>query len=186
MGRFTLSLLALLTFTTITAEAKKFEGINLPDTLKCGSEDLPLQGQGIRTATIFGIRVYVIAYYAKEKVLKHQYADAKTPMCFDVTYLRDVDNEDVDKAWKFQFQDSSEHKYLKLDQDIAVLQEAFGEIKGDRNHRFYLLLDKTELFENGERKGIIEGADFQKSFLSMWFGKKPPTKDVQNGLLGME
>lgn len=181
MGRLALLIFTLLSFSS---QAALFEGVDLPETLKCGGEELPLQGKGLRTATIFGIRVYVIAYYSKDRVEKDKYAEAKTPLCFDVTYLRDVDNEDVDKAWKFQFEDSSEHKYPALAQDITILQDSFGEIKGKRNHRFFLLQGKTELFENGEKKGIIEGSDFQKSFLSMWFGKNPPTKDVQNGLLG--
>lgn len=184
MGRLSLSLLTLL--VSLSAQAKKFEGVNLADTLKCGAEELPLQGQGLRTATIFGIRVYVIAYYAKEKIEKNKYAETKPPLCFDVTYLRDVDNEDVDKAWKFQFKESSEYNYPKLDQDVKTLQDAFGEIKGDRNHRFFLLSGKTELHENGEKKGEIIGSDFQKSFLSLWFGNKPPTEDVQDGLLGNE
>lgn len=190
MGSFTLSIqqkIAILFFVLSLSPsgwAKKIDGEKIPDTLSCGEKSLPLQGAGLRTATIFNIRVYIIAYYGEKKILGLEDPTiAQRPVCFEVTYLRDVDDEDVDKAWDFQFKDSSQYPYAELPQHIKKLQSFFGEIKGERKHLFALLPGKTILSENGAIKGEIAGPEFQKNFLSIWYGKKPPTIEVQEQLL---
>lgn len=164
--------------------AKTVAEVPLNDAILCGEKNLPLQGAGLRTATIFNIKIYVTSYYSSKKITKDiGYTNAQLPVCFEITYLRDFDNADVDKAWKFQFEESSDHPYAQLNAHVATLQTFFGEIKGDRKHVFALLKGSTQFFENGVLKGEIKGDEFQKNFLSIWFGKKPPTKDLQQELL---
>lgn len=180
MGRFTLSLQqALIAFVLLgsIAWAKKVEGIQFPESRECGGKMLPLQGTGLRTATLFKIRVYVLAYYAAEKKAPQQ------PSCFDLVYLRDFDAEDVDKAWAFQFKESSQFPYPQLEEHVKNIQNYFGEIKGDRKESFELSEGVTKVFENNQLKGEIKGEEFQKNFLSIWFGKNPPTKELQEELL---
>ncbi len=180
MGRFSLFIqqaLILLAFSSHSAFAKKVEGIKFPETRECGGKTLPLQGTGLRTATLFNIRVYVMAYYAAEKKAPNK------PSCFDLVYLRDFDAKDVDKAWAFQFKESSDFPYPQLDEHVKNIQDFFGEIKGDRKESFELSEGVTKVYEDGKLKGEIKGEEFQKNFLSLWFGKKPPTKDLQEELL---
>ncbi len=170
-----LALLILLSSNMVSAR-EIFE-TTIPDSLKCGDKTLTLQSAGLRTATIFNIRVYVVAIYGSSK------GTTERPQCFEITYLRDVDNQDADKAWAFQFKESSEHLYPELQDHIKMLQDSFGDIQGERKHLFALLSGETQLSENGILKGKILGDDFQKNFLTIWFGKKPPTKEVQTQLL---
>ena len=190
MGSFTLSLqqkiiAVILLVSATNGWAKKIDGVKLPDSFQCGDQSLPFQGAGLRTATFLNIRVYIIAYYADKKISgPEDPAISARPICFEVTYLRDVDNEDVDKAWDFQFKNSSQYPYPELPAHVKKLQEYFGEIKGERKHVFALLPEKTILSENGAVKGEIPGPQFQRNFLSIWYGKKPPTQEVQDQLLG--
>ena len=180
MGSFTLSvqqkILALLLISPLVS-AKEVAGLKIPDTYECAGKSLPLQGTGLRTATWIKIKVYVLAYYAAEKKAPG------TPACFNITYLRDFDNEDVDKAWAFQFKESSNFPYPQMDEHVKELQKYFGEIKGARTENFVLEEGVTKVFDHGELKGEIKGAEFQKNFLSLWFGTKPPTKEFQEELL---
>ncbi len=187
MGRFTLSFFKIIFCTLFTlswASAAKIEGVNIPATMNCEGKEIPLSGAGIRTATFLRVKVFVLAVYAPEKIKTGQGAELEQrPMCFQMTYLREFDNEDVDKAWDFQFKDSAEYDYPTLKDDIMNLKKFFGEIKDERTESLALTSETTKVYENGKLKGEIKGKDFQKSFLSIWFGSKPPTKDLQKDLL---
>ncbi len=164
--------------------ATEFEGVKIPPTTICEGKEIPLSGYGIRTYSIFKIKVFVLAVYAPKAIRKDKGMDLEQrPVCFELTYLRDVDEEDVNKAWEFQFKDSSQHNYPALKEDVMNLTKYFGEIKGERKESFSLSSDSTKVYEDGSLKGEIKGKDFQKSFLSIWFGKNPPTKQLQKQIL---
>lgn len=187
MGRISLFIqqgLILFALIPLTTLAKRVDGVLIPDSFECGGKNLPLKATALRTATFLSIRVYIIAYYGESKITGMKDADeVSRPLCFVVTYLRDVDNDDADKAWKFQFKESSNFPYPALDAHVKILQDSFGEIKGQRQHVFSFTKDKTDLFENGNLRGEIRGKEFQKNFISIWYGTKPPTKEVQEQLL---
>lgn len=189
MGCLTLSfykksLTLLIAFFSLGAFALEIEGVKIPDKITCEGKEIPLSGAGLRTATFLKVRVFVLAVYAPTKILKGKGAELdQRPMCFEMTYLREFDNEDVDKAWDYQFKESSTHDYPGLKDHVKDVKKYFGEIKGDRKESFSLVEGTTKVYENGELKGEIKGEDFQKSFLSIWFGPNPPTKHLQESIL---
>jgi hypothetical protein len=192
MDRFSLSLqkkvAALSVFFLLVsggASARVYEDIHLPDTFKCGEKNLPLQSAALRTFTWLRVRVYVVALYAEYRLTGLGDPQLGTrPICYELTFLRDVDNEDTDKAWEAQFKDSSMFPYPDLDKDIQFLKDKYGAIEGERKHVFALLPnDVTEIWENGKKKGEIKNDRFQKNFLSIWYGKKPPTEKVREDLI---
>jgi|GEM_PF-2834490 len=189
MGRFTLSffkkiVIASLATSFISAvNARVIQGLNIPESKECIGEKIPLQGAGMRTATLFNIKIYVLAYYAPKKIrISEDFKNISFPVCFDIIYLRDFDNEDVDKAWEFQFNESSEHSYPQLAEHITNLQRFFGSLKKNQKQSFLLDQKGTKVFDDDVLKGEILGDDFKRSFLSLWIGKKPPTKELQDEL----
>ena len=42
----------------------------------------------------------------------------------------------------------------------------------------------TRVFDDGKFKGQITGTNFQKAFLSLWFGSKPVMPELRAALLG--
>ena len=189
MGRFSLPLfkkililLALSLFNKVWA--KEIADVKILPTFSCDGKEIPLSGAGLRTATILKIKIYVLALYAQIPIRKGNDTELEQrPICFDLTYLRDFDNGDVDKAWKYQFEESAEHKYANLKNDVNELQKIFGEIKGKRNQFIEFTNETSKFYENGDLKGEIKGKDFQKTFLSIWFGKNPPTEALKENLL---
>jgi len=186
MGRFSLLVRkTLIVFSlSLPLYGAEVDGVKLKDKMICGGVELPLVAAGLRDATIFNIRVYVLAMYAPTVVtsLKDPNAE-KRPMCFEVHYLRDVEKAKVDEAWEFQFKGSSEYPYPKLAEDIKLLQKFFGEIKADEGiHLFELLENSTKVYETGEYKGEIPRKEFGKNFISVFYGKNPPTKELREAL----
>jgi hypothetical protein len=179
MGRFSLSfckkILIFLGLFSQLSQALELEKVKIPDSLNCEGQETPLHGYGLRTATVFKIKVYVLALYSQDLEAR--------PMCFNITYLKDFNNKDVDRAWEYQFKESAEHKYPELKEHLSLLGDFFGEIKGPRSQNISLVNDTTKFYENGILKGEIKGKDFQKAFLSIWFGKNPPTKELKKGLM---
>jgi len=187
MGCFSLSFRkALILFFLFTSlgYAKTIEGVNFPDERECVQDKVPLQGVALRKATIFGIKVYAFAYYSKNPIKNPEStAFNERPICMEVVYLRDFSDKDVNRAWDYQFKESSQFPYDELKKDIENVKLFFGEINGERKESFILTKDKTIFLENSKQVGEIEGINFQKNFLSIWFGKNPPTKEFQKELL---
>jgi Chalcone isomerase-like len=182
MGRLSLFIFQALLTTELWA--RTIEEVKLPETFKSTGKEIPLQGVGLRTATIFNIRVYLAAFYSEAAPKRQDDVNLlKRPLILDVTYLRDFSGEDVDKAWKFQFEDSSQYPYPEMKEHVKNIQDFYGDIKGDRKETFELVDGETRFYENGTLKGKILGEAFQKNFLSLFFGKKPPTEDLKKGLL---
>jgi hypothetical protein len=189
MGSLSLSIrktVLVLTLLVTRVHAAELEGIKLRDKIPCAGVELPLQAAGLRDATVFNIRVYVLAMYSSSLLpdgLKDQNID-KRPMCFEVHYMRDVEKAKVDEAWKFQFKESSEYPYPDLNKHITLLQQFFGKIEANKGvHLFELTENSTKVYENGEYKGEIPGKEFGKNFLSVFFGSNPPTKKLKKALL---
>lgn len=187
MGRFSLSLRkAIILFSLcLPVFAAEVDGVKLKDKMNCGGVELPLVAAGLRDATIFNIRVYVLAMYAPAQVTSLTDPNVeKRPMCFEVHYLRDVEKAKVDEAWEYQFKESSEYEYPKLKDDIKLLQNFFGEIKKEKGiHLFELLENSTKVYETGVYKGEIPGKEFGKNFISVFYGKNPPTKKLREALM---
>lgn len=189
MGRFSLSfrqkiILSFLLSSQLLYGAE-LEGVKIPDKVLCEGQEVPLHGAGLRTATFLKIKVFVLAFYSPVRIQKPDWKNLnQRPMCFHLTYLRDFDAKDVDKAWDYQFKESAEHNYPQLKDHIMEVKKYFGEIKGDRAQHFNMVGDVTKIYENGKLQGEIKGTDFQKSFLSIWLGKNPPTEELQEGILG--
>jgi hypothetical protein len=191
MGRISLLIFQKIIFALFflvlgsrVVQALEYERLEIPATLECEGKKLPLSGVGLRTATFLKIKVFVLAIYAPERIKNGRGSELhQRPLCFEVTYLRDFDNKEVNNAWDFQFKESAQHSYPSLKGDIEKLKEYFGEIKGSRKQSFILSVETTKMHENGQYKGEIKGLDFQKSFLSIWFGSNPPTKELQRSIL---
>jgi hypothetical protein len=156
--------------------------------------ELQFQGAGVRSVNIFGwnIKIYVAGMYTAANAF-FQYEDhthvqdlVRVPMQLDFTFLRSVSADKVKEAWKYQLEHSVDHHDYDGYQDHRDLFISwFGPIAVGGTESVQLLPDgRTIVVDQGTTKGIIASHDFQKAFLSMWFGKKAVAPDLKDGLLG--
>ncbi len=165
--------------------AVEIAGVNVEPTRVVDGQTLTLNGAGLRTATMLHVKVYVAGFYAPAPLKTEQEVLKSTgPLRFDFTFVRAFNQQKVSDAWNFQFKESNTHAYPDLEKDVASVVKAFGPIKKFGVETFELTGDETRVIDDGQVKATIKGRDFQKAFLSMWFGAKPVMPTLKAALLG--
>jgi len=48
---------------------------------------------------------------------------------------------------------------------------------------FCLIENSTQIYKSGKLKGKIKDKNYQKSFLSIWFGSNSPAKELKESIL---
>jgi hypothetical protein len=183
--RILLSLLLLLSI--FPASAGEIEGVNVAPRSVIDGKQLVLNGAGLRVFTLLlvPIKIYVAAFYAPQQLGTPEEVMASTgPMAFDFTFLRDVGQGDVTKAWTSQFAQSVSYTYPGYARDRDTFISMFGPLKNGGVEQVQFVGSNTVVVDQGITKGTIPGRDFQKSFLSLWFGTNPVSTDLRSALLG--
>jgi hypothetical protein len=106
------------------------------------------------------------------------------PMQLDFTFLRAVDKGRVISAWTQQLDHSVSYKYDDYETDRRTfIKMLSSKIENGGTQTVQLLGDKTIIVDQGVHKGDIDGRDFQRAFLSMWFGERAVAEDLKANLL---
>ncbi len=169
------------------AGAVEIQGVKVPPSVEVNGQSLSLNGAGLRTFTLLmvPIKIYVAAFYAPAP-LKSEAAVLASPgpLQFSFTFLRAVDASDVAKAWSSQFAASATATYPGYEKDRDAFVGMFGALQQGGVQMVRFVGTDTQVFDQGTLKGTIAGRDFQKAFLSMWFGSSPVSPDLKAALLG--
>lgn len=179
--------LVFVLFLPMTLRAVVIEGVSVPASQRVSGQTLSLNGAGLRTfkLLIVPIKVYVAAFYTPEPLRSPEAVNASHgPMQFDFTFLRAVGQADVTTAWTDQFAHSVSYTYPGYEQDRDAFVGMFGALSQGGLERVRLVGEDTVVFDQGVPKGIVRGRNFQKAFLSLWFGSKPVGKKLRAALLG--
>ena len=100
-----LILAAVSSIALSVAHAADLEGVSMPDARVVDDAQMRLNGIGLRTFSVLGIRIYVAGLY-----LERRNGDPDTILhsqerkLLDIRFLRDVDAEDARKAWQESFE----------------------------------------------------------------------------------
>jgi hypothetical protein len=179
--------LAALALTLCTAHALELEGVNVPEQTTVAGKPLKLNGAGVRTVTLafIPIKAYVAAFYAPSKVGSEGAVEKSPgPLKFTFTFLQGVNQGQVTQAWNAQFKASASHDYPGLAKDQEQFVKFFGPLSKMGVESVELVGDDTLVYDDGTLKGTVKGKDFQKAFLSMWFGSRPVMTSLKSSLLG--
>lgn len=158
-------------------------GITLPDTAQVAGKTLVLNGLGLRSKMMF--KVYVAGLYLEAKssdgaaILK---ADA--PKRVTLQFMRDLDRQQMVDAFTESFAANSPDA-ASLKADFDKMLAAFEPIKtGDQWTFTYVPGKGTTLAVKGADKATVPGHAFSQAMFGCWLGPKPPTGDLQKGMLG--
>jgi hypothetical protein len=181
------SLLCLFTIF-ITGVSASTGGIDLPDVRHVNGVQLKRNGHGVRSITFLGmaLNVYVAGFYSESPLLSDQEVMAcqDSPMQMDFTFLRSVGKGRVISAWTQQLEHSVSHRYVGFERDRDNFIDMFASpIAYGGTQTVQIVGDNTVIVDQGVHKGSILGRDFQRAFLSMWFGDRAVAEDLKTGLL---
>jgi hypothetical protein len=169
-----------------TAHARECNGIAFPDRVQVDSNDLALNGLGMRKATLFKVRVYVAALYtAAPSHDPNALISAGTPVELTLHFVRNVSVDELTNAWTEGFSRNSASQVPALKDRIAKLNGWMTDIRTGQRLTFIRRPGAgIQVDVNGAVKGTIEGDDFAKAFLAIWLGATPPNPELKSGLLG--
>lgn len=180
-------LAASLSLLPGVSHALEIQGVSIPSSVQAGSDSLVLNGAGLRTFSLLGIpiKIYVASFYTPVPLHDAKAAeDSSGPLLVNFTFLRDVSQSDVSRAWSSQFAQSVSYTYPGYPVDRDAFIALFGPLKAGGVEQVQFLGTNTIVIDQGVRKGVVEGRDFQKSFLSLWFGSNPVSTELKAALLG--
>lgn len=168
-----------------TASAGKKAGVTMPDGVTVGSQQLVLNGMGLREATL-GIDVYVAGLYVQHPTSNAaQLIESRETKQLTLKFVHDVDHNKIVKAWHDGFTKNATVPMSKLRPYMAQLDSWMPSFKdGDTLTFTYVPDTGVTVAVNGERRGEIKDDAFAQALFGIWLGPKPPSGDLKRGLLG--
>jgi len=178
----------ILAMGTGGAHAKECRGVNFPEHVQVDGVELTLNGLGIRKATFIKVNVYVAALYVDRTSHDSRVLiESNGPQELVLHFVRNVDADDLKKAWSEGFARNSKDQLATLNARIATLNGWMSDVKtGQRLTFIHRPGAGVQVDVNGVVKGTIEGEDFARAFVSVWLGETPPNPELKSGLLGGE
>ena len=178
----------LATAIAAPAQAAKVAGVKLEDSVQISADTpkLALNGAGIRKKLF--IKVYVGALYLQNKATSVDVALNQTGANRVLMHFlyKKVGRDKLVDGWKEGFSgNSSAAEMEKLQARLADFNGLFTDAKkGDVILLDYLPGEGTRVTINGQAKGTIPGADFNKALLKVWLGNSPVDSKLKEAMLG--
>jgi hypothetical protein len=158
----------------------------MPDKFVLDGKELLLNGMGLREATLLNIDVYVAGLYLEQRATDgEQIARSDQRKQMRITFLRDVDREDMAANLETGFRIGAGSDYAKLAPRFQQLKKVLPQLKkGDTFFVTYRPGTGLEVRHGQRLLASVPGADFARAIFLIWLGKKPPNEGLKTGLLG--
>jgi len=177
-----------LIMTSPLVYAKEIGGVNLPDTLKAGTENLILNGAGLRSK--FFIKIYAAGLYLKQAEKNEQkIIDAQEPMAIRMHFIYDgVSGKKLVKAWNEGFENGTGGNIAPIIAEIDKFNSFFTAEakKGDIYDIIYTPDLGARVYIKDKLMGTIKGLEFKKALFSIWLGKIPADSSLKKGMLNKD
>ncbi len=180
-----LALALLAGCITLSALAGTLAGVTMDNQISVGSQDLVLNGMGLRSK--FFVKVYVGGLYLPGKqtdAAKVLAADEARRMVMH--WLHDAGKDAVCDGWNEGLAANTSGASAELKKDFDTLCSYMADaVTGDRFVFTYVPGTGTAVELKGQAKGTIAGKPFADALLACWIGPKPgPGEDFKKHLLG--
>ncbi len=169
-------------------QAASISGYSLPDTYATAGQNLVLNGLGIRTLTIFRVKVYVAGLYVTQKSRDARAILASPgPKVILMQFLHSASKADVEKQYREgEARNCGHGECAASDQaDFERLVAATpGAAVGDTLTYLFTQRGVRVLFNN-QQIGDFANPDLSMRILAGFIGDKPPSEDLRAHLLGV-
>ncbi|MFA6570770.1 MAG: chalcone isomerase family protein [Bacteroidota bacterium] len=186
MKNFIIFLIFLL-FTFSSLESREIKGIDMPDALKSGNENLVLNGAGVIKKLLF--KVYIIGLYVQQKTSdENELLNQDKSYIIRLHFVRNgVTSDKIIDAWNTGFSKATGAKTDNIKNEIKQFNSWFDKDEVNENDIFqfdYKSGTGVRVYINGKLKGTIGGFAFRKALLGIWLGSNPRDEGVKEDLLG--
>jgi long-chain acyl-CoA synthetase len=168
-------------------QAAEVAGVKIDDRIKVGSNELVLNGAGLRTKVF--VKVYVGALYVTQKAAAPAaLIDATSPRRMNMRLLRDVDSDALYGALRDGLKaNNSEAELAALKEPVdqfAAVMKKIGNAKDGDTVSIDFTADGVAVSFNGDPRGKVASAPFAKALLKVWLGNDPVDGSLKKALLG--
>ena len=179
-----LAVVALVTLSV--AHAANLDGVSMPDMRVVSGTRAHLNGIGLRTFSILGIRIYVAGLYL-ERRSDNPDAILHSPemKLLDIRFLRDVDAEDARKAWQESFEQNCKAPCSLDPHDMQRFLAAVPSVRKGDDSTLHFTSKGVHITFNGRPMGDIADPHFAELMLATFIGAVPPTPRLKRELLGL-
>ncbi len=178
-------LIGAVALCTVTGtQAATLKGVEMPDSVNVGGTELVLNGMGMRLATFFKIKVYVLGFY-----LPQSSADATAilesdaPKRIMMHFLRDVGADDLQEAWQEGYENNGADMTALGDQ-ISQFKAAMTGVTEGQQMVVDFTADRVTVALDGKQLADISAPGFGRATLAIWLGPEPPNSELKQGMLG--
>jgi hypothetical protein len=178
---------ALLCLMERPLRAAEIEGVTFAESVHSGESPLRLHGTGLLRYRVF-IKGYVAALYLADSFAGKATSEAvlgDVPRRLEIEYFWAIAAEDFARATVEGIERSAGREALvRLGPRIDRINSLYRDVRpGDRYALTYEPGVGTELALNGQRLGLIEGADFAAALFAIWLGEEPLDDSLRRQLL---
>lgn len=179
-----LSAAFVFALTAAPAAAKELAGATMPDTMTVAGKTLKLNGMGLRKKAVF--KVYVGGLYLEAPSGNAgAILAADAPKALRMHFLRSVDRGKLVETFREGFTANAGPKAEAQKAGVEKLLATVADVKdGSVTTYIYAPGVGTVVNRDGKDVATIEGKEFAEVLFSLWLGPKPPSEDLQKGLLG--
>lgn len=161
-------------------------GVNLPNTLEYGSEELMLNGAGVREK--FWMDMYVGGLYLNAKSSNAaEITKADKPMAIKLHMVsKMITSKRMIDAVNEGFENATDGNTAPISSEIAKFKSFFDEQinKEDVFDIVYIPANGVTVYKNGKESGNIKGLEFKRALFGIWLSDKPADEDLKKGMLG--
>lgn len=171
--------------SSLDAQMVTAHNVTLPDRVRVGGEALTLNGTGLREK--FWVDVYVGALYLlQETNMAPEVIHGSGPSRVALHFVRDVSVEKMRSALNDGFDNNLDEAEIEAMSDqIEAFKALFDPPKeGDVIYIDYVPDRGTIVTYNDEERGVVEGEDFKRAVLGIFFGEEPADENLRDGMLG--
>jgi hypothetical protein len=188
MRRLIASLLLSSCFV-LGARAATLEGVTLQDTFPVQGQVLKMNGIGVRTLTIFNVKVYVAALYlAKPSRNAQEILKSSTPKVIRMQFLHAGSKEDIEKEYRQGEQNNcGAGGCSQADQgDFERLVAAAPAVKVGDTSTFIFTSSGVTVLANDRPLVTLNNPDLASHLLEGFIGAHPPSESLRSHLLGQQ
>ncbi|MBV9747435.1 MAG: chalcone isomerase family protein, partial [Acetobacteraceae bacterium] len=161
-------------------------GLSLPDSITVAGRQLVLNGIGLRTYSILGVRIYVAGLYLQQRS-SDPAAILRSPeiKLLDFRFLREVEANDARRSWQQGLQNNCRPPCHLPPQEVAEFLAAVPSVhRGDRGTLLFTP-GRLDVAFNGQPFGTVTDPLFVQVVLATFIGPVPSSPALKRALLGI-
>jgi Chalcone isomerase-like len=188
MIRGVLALLLACFVSIVPAGAATYEGVTFPDQFPVDGKPLVLNGMGLRTVTVLGIRAYVAGLYLEQQ--SHDAAailKSSGPKVVLMQFLRGATRDQIQHQYREGEQNNCGTGACPQtdQQDFERLVDTAPAVQFGDTFTYVISSHGLQMLHNNKLLVSFTNPDLGYRILDGFIGAHPPSEAVKSGLLGL-